>query len=262
MATDKELIRERFGANFGRYNRLALVQQKICAELARLVQQYRVCGCGDSDGGVKRVLEIGAGTGFLTSRLVPLAPVAQWFVNDLVPDAGKYLAKYLTDNDVEYLWGDAEQIEFPAGVDVIASASTVQWFDDMVGFLRKASQATADGGWLVLSTFGSDNFKEIRATTGEGLDYLPLDELKRMTEESGYEIVYACEYIETLCFDTPTDVLHHIKATGVNSIRKTRWNRGQLADFDSAYRRQFPAADGGVQLTYHPIIILARKVNR
>ena len=60
---DKELIRERFAAGFERYDTLALVQQGICDELAGAVMRH-------VPRTVARALEVGAGTGFLTRRVV------------------------------------------------------------------------------------------------------------------------------------------------------------------------------------------------
>lgn len=223
--------------------------------MAQMLQELGVGG----EGHIDSVLEIGAGTGFLTGHLASMLPEAKLYINDIASEAEKYVAKYVSAHDHDYLWGDAEQLAFPAGVGLIASSSTVQWFDDIAAFAGKAYGASSDGGWLALSTFGAENFKEIRATTGEGLDYLPLPELEAILTRQGYRIVHSEQYTETLRFATPTDVLHHIKATGVNSIRKTRWNKRELADFCTNYTARFSTPDGSVELTYHPIIIIARK---
>lgn len=258
MGTDKQLVKERFEASFGRYNRLAIVQQRICAELAGRMEEYGIGVPGLKGGGVRRAFEIGAGTGFFTSHIVRMFPAAEWTINDIAPGAEKYVARYARDNRAAYLWGDAEEVAFPRELDLIASASTIQWFDDLAAFISKAFAATSTGGWLVLSTFGPDNFREIRTTTGEGLGYPSAEEVKQMAEAAGYEVVHLEEYTESLVFPTPVDVLRHIKATGVNSLSKTRWSRGRLARFSEDYTGEF-ATTGGVTLTYHPVLLIARK---
>ncbi len=277
LKTDKELVRRRFEACFGRYDRLAVVQQSICGQLARMLS-----GAVGADDNVQisRALEIGIGTGFLTRILVARHDDAgnidvegegvstnvistkntKWYLNDLVPAARTYAGEFVQGHDVEWLWGDAEEITFPDELDLIASASTVQWFDDMAAFASRAAAASRPGGWLALSTFGPDNFLEIRATTGEGLNYPTAEEFAQFFRNADYEIIALTEETRTLRFDTPADVLHHIKATGVNSIRQTRWTRQQLSDFSRDYLEQFPASDGGVTLTYHPVLLLARKL--
>lgn len=249
MKTDKKLIQERFEASFIRYDSLAHVQQAICARLARRIGE--VCR-----GDVKRALEIGVGTGFLTSRLVDLYPAADWYLNDITCAAEKFIAKYVTDTRHEYLWGDAETISYPADLDLIASASTIQWFEDKARFAARTAEALNPGGYLALSLFGTENFREIRATTGEGLTYHTLDELCRIFREAGFRILHSEEYEQVLTFRTPLEVLDHIRSLGVNSVRKTSWSHSNLENFETRYRQMFSTADG-VTLTYHPLLIIA-----
>lgn len=240
------------------YNRLALVQKEICAELAELLAEF--CEPSESchPAGVRRALEIGAGTGFLSSHLLRLYPQAAWSFNDISQAAESYISDY-APKDAAFLWGDAEVVDFPCGQDLIASASTMQWFDDQPRFIERAAVATNIGGWLAVSTFGPDNFREIRDTTGEGLSYYTLAELEQILSEAGYEVLSSREYKRTMHFASPLEVLHHIKATGVNSLGHKRWGRGQFADFDRTYKEKHASAEG-VVLTYHPILLVAQKV--
>lgn len=208
---------------------------------------------------VSSALEVGVGTGFLTAHLIPLYPDAKWYLNDITEAAEPFVSKYAGGDRGVYLWGDAEKVVFPPGLDMIATASTVQWFDDLPAFARKAAEATNPGGWLLLSTFGPQNFCEIRSATGEGLDYYRPDQLRQIFGEAGYRIISLTEYTRQLFFDTPLDVLRHIRATGVNSLQRTRWGRGQLSAFDERYRAGFSTANG-VTLTYHPILLAAQKI--
>lgn len=246
------MVKERFGAGFRTYDRLAVVQQRICDELAAMCREY-------ISAAPQRVLEIGAGTGFLTRRLTELYPRAGFVLNDLSDKAETYIGRYASDVCASYLWGDAESVEFPSGQQLVASASTVQWFDDLPAFLTKAARASCSGGVLALATFGPDNFREITAAAGEGLAYHSKTELETMICSAGYELLCSDEYIRTLSFGSPADVLRHIKATGVNSLSRARWTRGRLAQFEEEYNNRFALTDGSVTLTYHPILVMARK---
>jgi malonyl-CoA O-methyltransferase len=252
QSTDKELVKNRFSANFAKYNRLALVQQRICAELAERVGELCLRP-------VRSALEIGIGTGFLTEKLAKSYPAAHWYLNDISPAAERFVEKQIAGAAHQYLWGDAETVAFPSGLDMIASASTVQWFDDMPAFAHKAAASTASGGYLALSSFGKDNFREIRECAGEGLEYYTAPELSQIFASAGYRILFAREYTETLEFTEPIDVLRHIKATGVNSLSRTRWSCGRMARFTDDYRRLFSTPSGSVTLTYHPILLVAEK---
>lgn len=249
--TDKDLLRERFEASFARYDDVAHTQKEICSSLAAELAAIPA----DS---VSHIFEFGAGTGFLTRHMAEKFPHAEWVLNDLTPVAEQFLLRYVDASRISWLWGDAEKVEFPGDVDLIASSCTVQWFTDMPAFAARAARATNPGGWLALTTFGVDNFREIRATTGEGLDYLTTERLEEILAGAGYEVVCLRDYHVQLLFEDPSSVLKHIKATGVNSVKKASWGHDRFMRFDADYRRMFSAEGGGVTLTFHPVILLAR----
>ncbi len=251
MIKDIELIKSRFESNFKTYNKLALIQQQICNELSLLISTY----CG---GDIARAMEVGAGTGFLTSNLTKLYPNSEWYLNDLTPHSQNFISEFAEPTSHSYIWGDAEEIEFPQNLDLIASSSTVQWFDDIDSFISKANRANNVGGYIALTTFGRENFKEINSTMGEGLEYLSRAELEEILIKNGYDIVHSNDYTKSLLFDTPLDVLRHIKATGVNSIKRERLTKSRLLNFENSYKSLFSIADGRVTLTYHPIIIIGK----
>ncbi len=226
MDVDKELILRRFGSSFETYDQQADVQRRICGRLAELIPEIDV----------RHGMEIGAGTGFLTRNLIRRWPDAMWTINDLSPAAEQFLVP-LTPGTT-FLCGDAERIEYPDNQDIIASASTVQWFSDMPKFVHKSAMALNRNGVLALSSFGPENFREMRPT---GLDYLSLDELTALLQSAGFEIRHSEQYLETLEFDSPHAVLRYIKALGLNALDRKN------------YTKHFNAT----QLTYHPLLVVA-----
>lgn len=226
--SDKDLLKNRFAANLRSYNSLAVVQERICEELAELIGTH-------VPGKITRGLEVGTGTGFLTRRLLERYPDAEWTLNDLVEASECFLQPYVGGRKTQCYWGDAESLPaFGRPFDLIATASTVQWFDDLPAFLNRTQEMLAAGGRLALSTFGPDNFEEIRATTGDGLVYYTSAELAGLLKQAGLTIEEQKEYARRLEFGSPTDVLRHIKATGVNAIRKTRWTPRRADRFRNA----------------------------
>ena len=209
----------------------------------------------------RRALEVGAGTGLLTRELLKLVPQAHWWLNDLSEKAEAYLAPMLAKTKHAFLWGDAETLAFPGNLELLASASTVQWFDDLPRFLKKCAAHSLPGALLALSTFGPENFREVRATTGRALHYYSAEAFAEMVVCSGYEILSLRDFQTELLFDTPAEVLRHIKATGTSGTGYFRWTAGRLREFELKYRRDFgaPGLDGKVSLTYAPILLTARK---
>jgi malonyl-CoA O-methyltransferase len=250
LTTDKDFIKRRFSASFREYELLAHTQREICGQLAAM----QPAGLQPA-----RILEVGAGTGFLTRLLTEACPGAHWILNDLAESSESYLEPYVGALRHEYLWGDAEAVDFPRGLDLLASASTVQWFDDLPAFFAKCAAATAPGGLLALSTFGEDNFMEIKALTGRGLEYPTLPQLEAMLRAAGYRIEQSVQYTSRLQFASPADVQRHIRVTGVGMQDRKPWTRGRLAEFAAGYAARFPHENGGVALTYHPILCIARR---
>lgn len=275
MKHDKTLLRKRFSRNLKTYDTLASVQRDIAGRMGSMLAE-RV-----SSDAVSRGTEIGAGTGFLTRHLVRLFPRAEWTVNDLVPESRDYLPSTTPSGiPLRFSAGDGEVFPFENGrFDLIASASTVQWFDDLPDFIARAADGLSENGTLALSTFGPENFREITATTGQGLEYYSLDELTRIITANGLCITAKEEWIEQQCYPTPTDVLRHLRLTGVNAVAAERWTHNRLKKFEADYcaayaiaetgadaeadagAENFPSGKSGecVTLTFHPIILIAEK---
>lgn len=256
MKHDKELLLHRFGQHLYTYDKLAAVQRRIAGRLAGRLRSHL------PDPAPQYGIEIGAGTGFLTRHLLELSPGTQWLVNDLVPRSAEFLP---ASDNLRFEAGDGEHLSLtPDGnrPGIIASASTVQWFDDPRTFLRRAAEALAEDGLLALATFGPDNFREITATTGEGLEYPALTRLRTWLVASGITPVVIEEWTERLTFERPIDVLHHLRLTGVNAITPVHWTPSRLRRFESDYSDRFSTPDKSVTLTFHPIIVIGQKEPR
>lgn len=181
-------------------------------------------------------------------------------MNDISDLALRHTEQLLQQQTQHYslLPGDAESIQLPTGIDAIVSTSCFQWFHNIEVFLAKSSTLLNANGVLAFSTFGQDNFAEIKNTLGVGLQYPSLEEYVQMLQ-ADYEILFSEEWSEQMLFHRPMDVLKHIKNTGVNGISVQSFGKERLHAFNEEYLMQYANACGQVHLTYHPIIIIARK---
>lgn len=253
MIIDKIHIKSRFSKSLSTYNQNATVQLTISNNLLSLIQDY-------AQGRIHNLLEIGCGTGFLTQGLIKKYPNADLWINDLV-ESTKYKLQSLAiehNAKLEFLPGDAELIAFPQNLDMICSSSTFQWFSNLPNFIKKVSASLPSNGILAFSTFGPDNFKEIRELLKLGLHYPLAKQITAWLSED-FDILHQSECTEIKCFKTALDVLKHIKLTGVNSLSKTNWTKKNLNDFQNHYRMAFSNEDDFLELTYHPIYIIAQK---
>lgn len=250
---DKSQVAQRFEKAAQSYTQHAVVQKQICQNLIGLMQEHL---CKNS---LDRVFEIGCGSGNLSHLLMQHFAIKQLFLNDLYPEVQQHFAE---SKKIEWLIGDIEQLDFPQSLDLIASSSALQWIFDLEAIFKKFSDALIDEGYFCFSTFGQQNLKEIKALTGQGLDYLSIESIQQKLLQQGFEILHLSENIETLTFQNPKEVLQHLKATGVTATAaQHRWSKQSLQQFYQDYQ-QFSELDQRgqrhYQLSYHPIYCIAR----
>jgi len=252
--TDKKIVQRRFARNFETYNRLAIVQRQVAARLGCLIQKAK-------KQDFNRILEIGCGTGFLTQQIISNYSVKEYILNDLVDSAYNEVQKFtetLKYENFKFIPGDAEETNFPESLDAIFSASSIQWFQNIDLFLKKAHALLNKDGIIAFSTFGNDNFKEIKTTLNVSLKYKSLKELCDIISPN-YTIIHAEEWTQEEKFKSPYEVLKHMKLTGVNGVSKETIKQEKLRNFDVDYRNLYSDKDESVGLSFHPIIIIAKK---
>jgi malonyl-ACP O-methyltransferase BioC len=251
---NKEKVRKRFEKSIASYNNAAMVQRSIARELIQKIMDL-------DQGDYSRVLEIGCGTGFLTNELLQFVRPEYYLINDLVESMRGEIENITKLNEFSnwsFISGDAESLSITGTFDLVVSASTIQWFHDIISFFHSAHRILSNKGVLAFSTFGTDNFKEIKSLQQSSLQYPSLGELVSLLSPN-FEILHSSEKILQLLFETPMDALKHIKQTGVNAISDKYLNKSTLLNLQTNYSNYFSNPDGTVGLTYHPIIVIAKK---
>lgn len=242
MQINPKLIKNQFEKSLDTYNENASVQ-KLMAE--KLVTETTKIKC-DFDN----ILELGSGAGLLTREIVKTLNFKHYFANDLVEKSQYYIKNIIPD--AMFYCGNAQKIKPTQKMDLIISNAMFQWFKTIDADNYKNLLNT--DGILAFSSFSPENFKEIRELTGISLDYKTLDELKRIFEKN-FEILYVEEFIHTLKFITPLELLAHMKNTGVNALTAQHWTFKEVKDFCDKYSQKFPE----ITLTYAPIIFICKK---
>ena len=237
---NKEIVRNSFSRSHSTYHNAAIVQSVMATELVREIAKYQ---CQ-----FNRVLELGVGTGLLTDQLTSQVKIETLFCNDLM-DASNFVKR-----DCQFIVGDAEKVDYPDHLDLITSNAVVQWFDDLPRFLKKSANHLNKGGLIAFTTFGPNNFKELRQVTGQGLDYFSLPQLEKLLL-SDYDLVFSFETEQVLKFKNIKGLLNHLKETGVNGLNGKALSK-------SLYRQliqNYSTENGFLNLTYHPITLIAKK---
>ncbi len=252
---DKQLVRERFCSTLKSYRSHAVVQKVMARDLSEIICSSGQVPCFD------KVLEVGTGSGALMAELLSRCLVNVYYANDLVEESRHCLREVLDRFSVQefhFLAGDIEHLEeLPSELDLVVSNATLQWLEDLDSFFRNMAIHLRPGGILAFSTFSTSNMQEISAIEGVGLSYHTLKELEQLAGKY-FELTVSREEVLQLEFSSPEAVLHHIRRTGVNGIRRRSWTKSRYQHFIDQYRRLF-SSEHGVYLTYHPVYCSMKK---
>jgi malonyl-ACP O-methyltransferase BioC len=244
---DKELIRKRFQKSLETYNSEAVVQKDMASNLINFLTD----NSGNKFG---KIFEIGCGTGNLTEKIIKNLDFQVFSANDIMEESKEYV-KNLSDR-ILFIPGDAENIDIPAGFDLIISNASFQWMSDLPEFLKKLHTCLNKGGILAFTSFSPDNFNEISQLTDSQLQYYSQLELIYLIKDT-FEPAYIHNETKILTFNNPLEVLKHIKRTGANILNLKVWTKKDLNEFQINYVKYF-SSNGKVNLTYCPDYYILR----
>ena len=244
---DKQIVKSRFEKSQPNYDAHAQGQALIAQ---RLMQKWSALPAIDSP----TVLEIGCGTGIFTRLYTRSINPGHVFLNDLTD-----IPESLVTPTTTLLQGDAETIDLPDDVDFAVSTSAIQWFNNPKRFICNIARLIAPGGYLILSTFGTQNYCELRRTFASSLIYHNADAWRTIVEQAGLTPVDVSEESFTMTFDSVAEMLTTLRRTGVNAVKTpSQITKSTILELE----RSIPTDNGKYCLTFNPIYIIAKNDNQ
>ena len=236
---NKDLIQKRFAKNLDTYNDNAKTQKKMAERLLSFLDRKDF----------NDILEIGCGTGFLTQLVNEKFSFKTYTANDIVESCEKYVKEI--NPKINFIPADIEKAveNSDKKYDLIISNAVFQWVENLESFIKLLVSKLNDGGVLLFSTFGPENFREVNFVLGKTLPYYSANELQEIIK--GYKSVIEQE-MHVMAFKTPKDILKHIKSTGVNALEMVSWTKTDMQKFENGYNN---FCSGIPTLTYHPIYV-------
>ena len=230
---EKDRIQKKFKKQIKEYDKNAVVQKEMAKKLVSLLPEKKY----------KNILEIGSYSGILTSEIKKNIDFSSYFALDVVEESKDYLKKI--DENIEFISADIETFETKEKFDLIISNAVLQWCSDFEGTIKKLKRFLNPKGILAVSIFSPENLKEIKAIFNVSLSY-PEDKLLKSLFS---KVIYSEE--RQLKFNTPNEVLKHLKSTGVNSLSSSplayRHIKENLKRINEEYQNT---------LTYTPVYLI------
>ncbi|EDI8488104.1 malonyl-[acyl-carrier protein] O-methyltransferase BioC [Campylobacter jejuni] len=216
------------------YEKHAKVQDFMGLKLCEILKDLKISH-------FEKVFEFGCGRGELSKKLQNFITFDEYLKNDILDF--KENSNILIFDMNEISKQDLSKEKF----DLIVSNATLQWLD-LKQIIPSLRDMLNQNGILLLSTFAKQNLKEIKQSTGFGLNYFSLNELEQIFKIYFNEVKITQELVE-LSFDNALDVFRHLKLSGVNSLGFYPLNKGFLKEFEEKSQNK---------LTYHPVFILCK----
>ncbi|ECP7363879.1 malonyl-ACP O-methyltransferase BioC [Campylobacter jejuni] len=216
------------------YEKHAKVQDFMGLKLCEILKDLKISH-------FEKVFEFGCGRGELSKKLQNFITFDEYLKNDILDF--KENSNILIFDMNEISKQDLSKEKF----DLIVSNATLQWLD-LKQIIPSLRDMLNQNGILLLSTFAKQNLKEIKQSTGFGLNYFSLNELEQIFKIYFNEVKITQELVE-LSFDNALDVFRHLKLSGINSLGFYPLNKGFLKEFEEKFQNK---------LTYHPVFILCK----
>ena len=239
----------------------------------------------------KTILDLGAGTGLLTEKVIRRYPNAQLFAVDLSPSmlniatprftAPRWpalntkvnqflqnckLTKALaTRTGAIAINADVYQLPFADNsVDLIVSNLMLQWCDDLDSVFAEFRRVLRSEGLLMFTTFGPDTLKELRyawqkvdANYEHVNNFIDMHDIGDALIRNGFGQPVMDMEIFTLTYDKPIGVLKDLKAIGATNANKQRNNglmgKQRFASMLNAYEEQRNPNDHKIPATYEVV---------
>lgn len=267
---DKEQLKLHFSKNASNYDEYAHVQKDMKDFLIEFMLQNN-----KNNIEVKNILEIGCGTGYLTSSLIEIFPHSHITAVDIAPGMITEIKSRIKNTSIDFICGDLEEMHLNNTYDIIISNATFQWFNHVHATIEKLYTVLKLNGILCFSTFGEHTFCElnecfkkvkedlsIKESIYSGQSFYSLNELSTLCkdvtkiQDIDEGIVQSKEIFQYEYFNTCKDFFTSIRKIGANNSNKNN-KCTSLTFFKKVigYYNEHFSVNNKVKATYHCLFL-------
>ena len=270
-ADSRKRVGRAFHRQAGEYDQHAIIQKHVVSRLDSLIGSYL-------ETAPAGLLDIGCGTGNLLAALQKRFPHCRLHGLDLAFNMALASTRRV-GGDAVIVNGEAERLPFrDNSFDLVVSASTLQWVDNLDKCLQESLRVLAPGGLFCAAFFGGTTLWELQesyrqALTGRQVTddrhsgrlqrFKSIDEVHQALSSTDFEHVLVSSEVEMEYHADASHLLRSIKGVGAATAARNDsggglgW-RGVLHDMGNIYCSRF-GSDGKIPATYEVIYIIAKR---
>ncbi|MGB0237254.1 MAG: malonyl-ACP O-methyltransferase BioC [Cycloclasticus sp.] len=257
----KDMVRQSFDVAAQDYNQYTSLQRLIGDHL--LLQETT------QRQPFQRVLDIGAGTGYVTKKLSQRGNVNDVYALDIAQSMLNQARHHLGAGQATgFICADAEKMPLTDNVfDAIYSNLAFQWCENLEGVFSQAYRALCPDGSFVFSTFGPKTLIELKESWGEADEavhvnsFVAREIIQRNLEAAGFKNISIEAENKVVYYDSPKQLMLDLKGMGAHNM-----NRGRRVGLTGvhAFKAMLHAYEKlrtkqGVPATFEAVYVVANK---
>ncbi len=249
-----DVIEQSFGRAATHYDAAAVLQYEVGGRLIEQLNWLR----HDQPA---NLVDLGAGTGYLTKQLQQRYPQANTIAVDLAQDMLHYARQHHLNNTLTHcICANASQLPLlHHSIELIFSNLMMQWCNDLPSVFAEIQRVLKPGGMFLFSTFGPDTLFELRDSWSKVDDYphtnhfLDLHAIGDLLLAGHWKDPVVNTEKITLHYSTVKQALSDLRHVGVKNTRNDRQTgltgRKKWQSFLEHYEN-YRTAEGQLPLTY------------
>ena len=252
---DTAKVQRAFDAAADAYDEHAVLQSEVAQRLLSRLDWLKIEPL--------TILDLGAGTGEPTARLMKRYPSASVIALDLSPAMLKKTSKrgrWLKRPGV--VCGNSQQLPLAdASVDMVYSSLSLQWCDQPDKAFAEIRRVLKPDGVVLFSTFGPDTLKELRSSWAAVDEnhhvhaFMDMHDIGDIIVQAGLQEPVMEREVITLTYDSARDVMRDLKYIGASNALQTRSRglvgRHRFEQVEQAYEQW--RVDGRLPASYEVV---------
>jgi len=243
---DKRRIRQDFDRAAPNYHEKARIQRLVAKQL------FDHCASQIPDGA--RVLDVGAGTGFLGE--FARSAGKNWEIVHLDLSEKMCRAAQKQNDSAKVVNADVEALPFVKDCfDAIFSSLTFQWLPDPQPSFAELFRVLKPKADAYISSFGPDTLRELRDAfmKAEGKDtrvnrFLTMERLRNAAHAQGFLQLFSEMELRTEFYDSTRAIMEETRGIGASNKMSQRSRalsgKGRFKAMDKIYHEQFEQPQG------------------